>query len=71
MTKNNDIDEYQKVAALVCMDIDIVLKTAEQNNDMALDLLRMLKEKKDNVVNDKKCRDSRYNAVSIVLNIGK
>jgi len=66
-----DIDEYQKVASLVCMDIDTVLQAAERKPDMALDLLRMLKDKKDAVVNDKQCRDMRYGATCTIFNINK
>ncbi len=66
-----DIDEHQKVAALVCMDIDIVLKAAEKKPELALGLLRMLKDKKDAILNDKECRDSRYSATCTIFNIKK
>jgi hypothetical protein len=63
------VDEYQKVAALLCLDIDTVMVTAERHPDMALGLLKMLKERKDNMVNDPVIRDVRYSACCTVFNL--
>jgi len=57
-----DISDYQKVAALVCLDIDTVVKAAKAKPELAIDLLVMLKERKDDLVNIKKVRDGRYSA---------
>lgn len=56
------ISEHQQVAALVCMDIDTWLETAERNPDLALNCLRGLKKMKDKVINDPDMREIRYNA---------
>ena len=63
----SDISEYQKVAALVCMDIDIMAKAAERKPETAIEYLRKLKEMKDSVVSDGGCRDSRYAACQAVF----
>jgi len=65
-------DEHKQVAAIVCMDIDIMAKVAE-NESLDADFLRgymkMIKEKKDEVVNDPKKRELRFNAMCIINEI--
>lgn len=63
------VDEYQKIAALLCLDIDTITTTAERNPDMALGLLQMLKERKDDMVNDPKIRDIRYSACCTIFTL--
>ncbi len=65
------INEYQMVAALVCMDIDIICRTAERKPEMALEAIRKLKERKDKIVNDEEHRKMRYGATCSVFNIGR
>jgi len=60
-------DEYQKVAALVCMDIDTIFSAAERNPERAMDFLELLKAKKDDIVNNQNIRDTRYKATCNVF----
>lgn len=64
------IGEYPKVAALICIDIDVAFKAAETKPEMAMALLKMLKDKKDGLVNNKKLRDTRYSSTVAALSIG-
>jgi len=66
------MDEYQQVAALTCMDIDILAKVAEQDNWTAEELRGLifrLKTQKDLLITDASTRESRYNATCSVFNI--
>lgn len=63
------VTEYQMVAALVCMDIDMMADTAKRNPDMALGLLKKLKERKDRVVGDIEHRESRYSSTCNIFNL--
>ena len=65
----SEITEYQKVAALLAMDIDTMLLTAEANPQIALGLLKKLKERKDTLINDRQIRDVRYSATVSVFNL--
>jgi len=64
-------DEYQQIAGLVCLDIDLLARVAESEKWDEKDLRNMifqLKKKKDELISDAKVRESRYNAVSNTLN---
>lgn len=65
-------DEYQEVAAIVCMDVDL-LATVAENESLDADFLRgsikLLKEKKDAVINDPKSRSMRYSSMQNVLSV--
>lgn len=63
------VTEHQQVAALVCMDIDTWLETAERNPEMALDCLRGLKKMKDEVISDEKIRTMRYEATCAIFSL--
>ena len=65
----SEITEYQKVAALLAMDIDTMLVTAEANPQIALGLLKKLKERKDIIINDRQVRDVRYSATASIFNL--
>jgi len=65
----SETTEYQKVAALLAMDIDTMLLTAEANPQIALGLFKKLKERKDLIINDKQVRDTRYYATARVFNL--
>lgn len=65
-------DEYQQVAALVCLDIDLLARVAENKKWDEKDLRNMifqLKKKKDELISDANVRETRYNAVSNTLNL--
>ena len=66
----NEITEYQKVAALVCLDIDTIVKAAESKPELAMDFLLKLRGMKDKVVDDEKNRDTRYAACQSVFFAG-
>jgi hypothetical protein len=64
-----DITEHQKIAALVCMDIDTIHAAAKKHPDKAMDFLDLLKAKKDDVVDTPSIRDTRYAATCDILTI--
>ncbi len=63
--------EYKKAAALLSMDIDTIVSAAESNPNHAMELLRLLKAKKDVIVSDDDVRNTRYVATCSVFNITK
>jgi hypothetical protein len=68
----SDITEYQQVAAIACMDIDILAKVAESDRWTADDLREMifrLKKQKDLLITDAKVREMRYNATKMIFNV--
>jgi len=68
----SDITEYQEVAAIVCMDIDILAKVADNGEWTAEELktfIIRLKKNKDQLISDDTHRKMRYNATSQVFNI--
>jgi hypothetical protein len=65
------VTEYQQVAALLCMDIDTWVETAENNPEMALDALRELKKRKDEMIGDENIREMRYNAACALFSLNK
>lgn len=66
---SNEISEYQKVAALVCMDIETAAIAAANKPESAPALLRLLKEQKDKAINDKSSRDERYKAACLLFSL--
>ena len=68
----SDVNEFQQVAAITCMDIDTLAKVAE-NEEFDADFLRMmiirLKKQKDLAISDAKVRKVRYNALTVVFNV--
>ena len=60
-------DEYQQVAALLAMDVQTTYMAAKNHPEMALDLLEMLDMKREQLINDPKYREMRYNATRTVF----
>lgn len=65
----SEITEYQKVAALLCSDIDLMVSAAERRPDLALGLLKKLQTMKNDLISESKVRDSRYSASCAVLSL--
>lgn len=68
----SEVTEYQQVAALLAMDIDILATVAEDNSHDANFLQAMifrLKKNKDLLITDDKHREMRYNATAKVFNV--
>jgi len=63
----SDITEYQQVAAIVCMDVDILAKVTDNSEWTAEELktfIIRLKKNKDLLISDDAHRKMRYNAIS-------
>jgi len=69
--QDNDPDQYRQVAALVCQDIEIYYMTAERFPHKALEYFKLLKEKKDKLISDRKHREMRYNAGCLIFSAVK
>jgi len=67
-----EAQEYREVAALVCMDIDLLLE-ASRMSDMTLEGLRRHVErahsKKEELIADAAARRSRFEAVRLLLGL--
>lgn len=66
-----EAEEYQQVAALVCMDLDILLECANCGDMTAEELVAQIRhahEQKESMTADPKIRQSRYEAASIIWN---
>ena len=66
----SDITEYQQVAAILNMDIDVLARVAENDKWTAAELREFifrLKEQKDMLITDEKVRNARYSAISFVM----
>lgn len=62
--------EYQQVAGLLCMDIDVLVDCCESDGMTAEKMLwhiRDLKQKKDEMISNKKARESRYAAAAFLV----
>ena len=62
--------EYQQVAGLLCLDIDVLVDVCESDGMTAEDMLwqiRDLRDKKDEMIRDKSSRESRYAAAAMLL----
>jgi Fe-S oxidoreductase len=61
--------EYQQVAGLLCMDIDILVDVCD--SDMPVEdilwQIRDLRDKKDEMIRDKVARESRYAAAAMLF----
>ena len=64
------VDEYKQVAAILALDIDTFVKASERNPEMAQDFLKELKTRKDKIIEDSNHRNMRYEAMSIIFNLG-
>lgn len=62
--------EYMQVAALVCMDLDILLDIAENDSLTAEQLVKQIKlmhADKEKAINNPKDREDRYRAMGFVF----
>lgn len=62
--------EYQQVAGLLCMDIDVLVDCCEcegMTTDDMLWQIRDLRDKKDEMIRDKEARESRYAAAAMLF----
>ena len=63
----SEITEYQKSAALMAHDIEVLYSCAENNPDKALEFFKKLKEMRDDVISNTESRDRRYSAMANVF----
>lgn len=63
----SEITEFQKVAALVCMDIDLFSDMAKDTPESAPELMAKLRQMKDDLMADKELINKRYSAASNVF----
>ena len=61
--------EYQQVAALLAMDIEVFSKTVEHNPEMAKDAIEELAKRRERILTDKEYRDMRYGAASTLAGL--
>ena len=62
--------EYQQVAGLLCLDIDVLVKVCEADGMTAEEMLwhiRDLRDKKNEMIRDKKVREGRYAAATMLF----
>lgn len=70
----SEVTEHQQVAALLCSDINVLARVAEDDRWSAADLRELifrLKEKKDQIITDPVARENRYGAHSNIATLGK
>jgi len=65
----SEISEFQKVAALLSMDIQTMSMAVANNPKFAVDMFAKLEENRLRVINDVDYRNMRYGASMVVLNI--
>ena len=66
--------EYQQVAGLLCMDIDLLVDCCEcdgMTKDDMLWQIRDLRDKKDEITVDKEAREGRYTAAAMLFSVAK
>lgn len=64
--------EYQEVAALLAMDIDILARIVDSDShdaDTLRQYIMQLKQQKDQIITDEKYRKMRYDATSAIMNL--
>jgi len=62
--------EYQQVAGLLCLDIDVLVTVCEAKGTTAEEMLwqiRDLRDKKNKIISDKVTRQNRYAAASMLF----
>ncbi len=62
--------EYMEIAALVCLDLDVLKDIAECRNMTAQQLVKQIlhtHKQKENLINDQKAREMRYGSASLVF----
>jgi hypothetical protein len=65
----SEITEYQKVAALLSMDIQTMSMAVARHPDMAAAMFAKLEENRLRIINDVDYRELRYGASMVVFNI--
>lgn len=71
MSDETKAEEYQQVAALLCLDIDLLAEAIDENTSRE-DLLWWLNdlvEKKNDMISDAASRESRYVASSMIFSL--
>ncbi len=63
------ISDYQKVAALLSMDVQVYAKTVEANPEMAVEAMADLEKRRLRLINDVDWRDMRYAAAGVVFSV--
>lgn len=63
------VTDYQKVAALLSLDIQVTALAIANNPDMAQGLMEKLEERRLRVINDPEHRDMRYGAALMVFEV--
>ena len=66
-----EVTDYQKSAALMAQDIEILFECAERDPDKAFEFFKKLKSMRDDVISDKEIRDSRYFAMASLFAAGR
>lgn len=62
-----EVTEYQKSAALLAHDIELLYECAVNNPELAMDFFKKLKEMRDDVIGNEESRNSRYSAMSSIF----
>ena len=65
-------NEYKQVAALVCIDIDVLAAMAENKDYNLKDLrgfINLTKQRKDLIISNPETREARYNASCAVFSV--
>ncbi len=65
------VPEYQKVAALMALDIDILYNCAKHEPEQALEFFEMLRDMAALVQNNEEARDSRYSTMADLIQLGR
>jgi len=68
------VTEAEQIVAIINMDIDLLMAVADRkkdDSDMLYGSIRLLKQKKDALINDPDMREMRYEAFAQILTIAK
>ena len=69
--EDNKSTEYKQVAALLCLDIDILDECCDGCTDpiQLVTMIKDLKAQKDEILANPTVRESRYNAISMLIGL--
>jgi len=65
----SDVTDYQKVAALLSMDVEVYAKVVAHDPSMAVDAMAELEKRRLRLINDADWRDMRYAAAGAVFSV--
>lgn len=65
----DEVSDYQKVAALLSLDIEITARAVRSNPHLAEGLVAKLEENRARLIDDPAWRDMRYGAANFVFNV--